>query len=143
NGGPGCSSSTGVLFELGPCQIANKGKNTTHNPHSWNERANIIFLDQPIGVGFSYSSDGSTVNTSPVAGVDVYAFLELFITRFPKLETGPTPNIASVIYKKNKELALAPTPQLARINLASVILANGQTDPYIQMASVPDYYCDG
>ena len=155
NGGPGCSSSTGLLFELGPCRITDEGKNTTRNPYSWNERANVIFLDQPVGVGYSYSSDGSTVNTSPVAGVDVYAFLELFITRFPKYAGLPfhlaaesyggtyAPNIASVIYKKNKELALAPTPKLARINLASVILANGLTDPYIQMASVPDYACDG
>jgi carboxypeptidase C (cathepsin A) len=155
NGGPGCSSSTGLLFELGPCRITDEGKNTTRNPYSWNERANIIFLDQPVGVGYSYSSDGSTVNTSPVAGVDVYAFLELFITRFPKYASLPfhiaaesyggtfAPNIASVIYKKNKELALAPYPKLARINLASIILANGLTDPFIQFASVPDYACDG
>ena len=155
NGGPGCSSSTGLLFELGPCTITDEGKNTTFNPHSWTNRANIIFLDQPVGVGYSYSSDGSSVNTSPVAGLDVYAFLELFVNRFPKYAQLPfhiaaesyggtyAPNIASVIHKKNEELAAAPNPKLARINLASVILANGITDPYIQMASVPDYACDG
>ena len=155
NGGPGCSSSTGLLFELGPCTITDEGRNTTFNPHSWTNRANVIFLDQPVGVGYSYSSDGSTVNTSPAAGLDVYAFLELFVTRFPKYASLPfhiaaesyggtyAPNIASVIYKKNKELAVAPNPKLARINLASVILANGITDPYIQMASVPDYACNG
>ena len=155
NGGPGCSSSTGILFELGPCRIADEGKNTTHNPYSWNERANIIFLDQPVGVGYSYSSDGSSVNTSPAAAVDVHAFLGLFISRFPQYAELPfhlaaesyggtyAPNIASVIYKKNKEVALAPVPRLPRINLASIILANGLTDPYIQMASVPDYACDG
>ncbi|KAH9011291.1 serine carboxypeptidase [Lactarius pseudohatsudake] len=155
NGGPGCSSSTGLLFELGPCLIADKGRNTTFNPHSWNERANIIFLDQPVGVSYSYSSDGSTINTSPTAALDVYAFLELFITRFHKYARLPfhlaaesyggtfAPNIASVIYKKNKELAAAPSPKLAKIILASVILANGFTDPYIQMTSVPDYACDG
>jgi cathepsin A (carboxypeptidase C) len=53
------------------------------------------------------------------------------------------PNIANVIYHKNKELALAPTPQLKKINLASVILANGMTDNYIQMASLPEYLCEG
>ncbi|KAH9975097.1 serine carboxypeptidase [Lactifluus volemus] len=155
NGGPGCSSSTGLLFELGPCRVIDKGKNTTFHPHSWNEHANIIFLDQPVGVGYSYSSDGSTVNTSPVAGLDVYAFLELFITRFPKYAALPfhlaaesyggtyAPNIASVIHKKNKELAFAPVPKLAKINLASIILANGLTDPYTQIPSVPDYACDG
>ncbi|KAH9051982.1 Alpha/Beta hydrolase protein [Lactarius vividus] len=155
NGGPGCSSSTGLLFELGPCLITDKGRNTTFNPHSWNERANIIFLDQPVDVGYSYSSDGSTINTSPTAALDVYAFLELFVTRFHKYARLPfhiaaesyggtyAPNIASVIYKKNKELAAAPSPKLAKINLASVILANGITDPYFQMASLPDYACDG
>jgi cathepsin A (carboxypeptidase C) len=154
NGGPGCSSSTGLLFELGPCSIADDGKNTTHNPYSWNTNANVIFLDQPVNVGFSYSTDG-TVNNSPAAGKDVYAFLELFLGRFPQYASAPfhiaaesyggtyAPNIASVIHKANKELALAPTPDLKKINFASVILANGLTDPYIQMASVPDYVCDG
>jgi len=40
-------------------------------------------------------------------------------------------------------LALAPVPGLVKINLASIILANGLTDPLIQMASVPDYACNG
>jgi cathepsin A (carboxypeptidase C) len=95
------------------------------------------------------------VNTSPAAGVDVHAFLGLFITRFPQYAHLPfhlaaesyggtfAPNIASIIYDKNEELALAPVPKLPKINLASVVLANGLTDPYIQMASVPDYACDG
>jgi len=155
NGGPGCSSSTGLLFELGPCSIANKGKNTTYNPYSWNAHANIIFLDQPVNVGFSYADDGTTVSTSPVAGKDVYAFLELFLNRYPKYAKAPfhiaaesyggtyAPNFASVIFKENQQLALAPRPTIKHINLASVILANGLTDPYIQMASVPDYVCDG
>lgn len=47
NGGPGCSSSTGLFMELGPCQVAMDGNSTSFNKHSWNERANIIFLDQP------------------------------------------------------------------------------------------------
>src|SRR5258708_10708483 len=136
NGGPGCSSSTGLLFELGPCLITDEGRNTTFNPRSWNGHANIIFLDQPVGVGYSYSSDGSTVSTSPAVGLDVYAFLELFVNRFPKYAGLPfhiaaesyggtyAPNIASVIYKKNKELAASPGPKLASSNLAPVILAN-------------------
>ncbi|KAF8061732.1 carboxypeptidase C [Lyophyllum atratum] len=155
NGGPGCSSSTGLLFELGPCSIADGGKNTTHNPHSWNSHANIIFLDQPVNVGFSYADDGTKVSTSPVAGKDVYAFLELFLNRFPEYSKQPfhiaaesyggtyAPNFANIIYQENKKLRLAPVPQLKHINLASVVLANGLTDPYVQMASIPDYVCDG
>jgi cathepsin A (carboxypeptidase C) len=116
-------------------------------------------LLKPINVGYSYSDDGSTVNTSPVAGKDVYAFLELFLARFPEYASLPfhiaaesyggtyAPNIASVIYKANKELSLkqthAPVPGDIPIKLTSVILANGLTDPLIQMASVPDYVCEG
>ena len=130
--------------------------NTTERfEYSWNEQANVFFIDQPVGVGYSYSSDGSTVNTSPVAAEDVYAFLELFLARYPEYADKPfhiaaesyggiyAPNIGSVIHKKNKELALRPTPGVKHVNLASLILANGQTDPRIQLGSVPDYVCDG
>ncbi|KAF7795558.1 hypothetical protein EIP86_006720 [Pleurotus ostreatoroseus] len=155
NGGPGCSSMTGLLFELGPCRIADGGKNTTFNDLSWTSYSNMIFLDQPVNVGYSYSDDGSTVNTSPVAAEDVYAFLELFLDRYPQYADAPfhlaaesyggtyAPNIASTIYNKNKEVALRPVPRVKKINLASVILANGITDPYTQMASVPEFACDG
>ncbi|KAH7882369.1 Alpha/Beta hydrolase protein [Phlebopus sp. FC_14] len=156
NGGPGCSSSTGLLFELGPCSIADHGTNTTFNPYSWNTHANMIFLDQPVDVGFSYTDDGSTVNTSPVAGKDVYAFMELFLTRFPKYSKLPfhiaaesyggtyAPNIANVIYTENKKVSsVSANNNLVKINLASVIIGNGMTDNYIQMASIPDYLCEG
>ena len=36
-----------------------------------------------------------------------------------------------------------PPPDRTLVNLASVILANGNTDPYIQMASIPKYLCSG
>ncbi|KAJ7875366.1 Alpha/Beta hydrolase protein [Mycena olivaceomarginata] len=155
NGGPGCSSSTGLLFELGPCSIANEGKNTTFNKHSWTASANMIFLDQPVNVGFSYGDDGTSVNTSPVAGKDVYAFLELFLARFPEYSKQPVhisgesyagtylPNIASAIWEGNKQLDLAPTPNLKKINLESVLIGNGLTDPYVQMGSIADYVCEG
>jgi cathepsin A (carboxypeptidase C) len=155
NGGPGCSSTTGLLFELGPCSVVDEGQSLKYNNYSWNSHANVIFLDQPINVGYSYSSDGSTVNSSPVAGEDVYAFLELFLTRYPKYSKAPfhiaaesyggtyAPNFANVIHNKNKELELRPQNGVININLASVMLGNGLTDPYLQHATIPDFACDG
>lgn len=54
NGGPGCSSALGLLMELGPCSVADDPKtvnDTKPNKHSWNEHANIFFLDEPVNVG--------------------------------------------------------------------------------------------
>ena len=95
-GGPGCSSTTGLLFELGPCKIANE-TSVTYNKHSWNSHSNILFLDQPVNVGYSYSDDGSTVKAPFHMAAESYGGMY-------------APNAASFFHKKNKELALAPFP---------------------------------
>jgi len=53
-GGPGCSSTLALLTENGPCAVNEDGTGTTANPNSWNTNANVLWLDQPAGVGFSY-----------------------------------------------------------------------------------------
>ncbi|KAH9854286.1 peptidase S10 serine carboxypeptidase [Lenzites betulinus] len=154
NGGPGCSSTTGLFFEMGPCTVFEDGR-TERNPYSWNNVANLLFLDQPIGTGFSYSTDGSKVDTLADLAVDVYAFLQLFVGRFPQLGSKSLhlaaeswgghygPNIASYVHKMNKRMVYAPLPGQKHINLASLIIANGLTDPAIQFESIPEYMCGG
>ena len=60
NGGPGGSSAMGLFMELGPCRILDE-KGPTFHPESWNSNANIFFIDQPVGVGFSYAEYGEFV----------------------------------------------------------------------------------
>lgn len=54
NGGPGGSSMMGLLEENGPCLIGPDSKTTYLNPWSWNNEVNMLYLDQPTQVGFSY-----------------------------------------------------------------------------------------
>lgn len=47
-------------MELGPCRI-NDANGTRFHPESWNENANVFFVDQPVGVGYSYADYGEAV----------------------------------------------------------------------------------
>ncbi|KAG8077127.1 hypothetical protein GUJ93_ZPchr0006g45252 [Zizania palustris] len=87
NGGPGCSSiAFGVAEEIGPFHVNADGKGVHLNPYSWNQVANILFLDSPVGVGYSYSniSDDILNNGDDRTAKDSLAFLTKWIERFPQ-----------------------------------------------------------
>ncbi|KAF1927117.1 carboxypeptidase Y precursor [Didymella exigua CBS 183.55] len=135
NGGPGCSSLTGLFMELGPASIT-KDQKIKHNDYSWNSNASVIFLDQPVNVGYSYS--GGSVSNTVAAGKDVYALLTLFFKQFPEYSkqsfhiSGESyaghyiPVFASEILSHKKR----------NINLQSVLIGNGLTDGLTQY---PEY----
>jgi hypothetical protein len=54
DGGPGYSSLVSVGSENGPCNINPDSNSTTLNPWSWNNEVNMLYIDQPVQVGFSY-----------------------------------------------------------------------------------------
>ncbi|KAF7345755.1 Carboxypeptidase [Mycena venus] len=85
NGGPGSSSMLGLLQEHGPCRIANNSESVTLNPFSWNTNSNILYIDQPVGVGFSHGTE--SIGTSQEAAADVWTFLQIFLkdSRFSNL----------------------------------------------------------
>ncbi|TVY22284.1 Carboxypeptidase S1-like protein [Lachnellula hyalina] len=99
NGGPGSDSLIAFFQELGPCNVTKELK-TQLNPYAWNEVSNMLFLSQPIGVGFSYSfksSDSSgtyseldpaaAVGTTDQAAVAAWHVLQGFLANLPKLDS--------------------------------------------------------
>ncbi|KAJ2713185.1 hypothetical protein H4R19_002377 [Coemansia spiralis] len=71
SGGPGCSSQIANWQENGPCQYKpsvpynpnisdDERKALPHsvqrNQYAWNAVADIVFIDQPVGTGFSYGA---------------------------------------------------------------------------------------
>lgn len=75
-GGPGCSSEVALFGENGPCKVNADGTGTIRNAYSWNERANLIYVDQPTGTGFSYGT-GFDHDEKGVAN-DMFDFLQQF-----------------------------------------------------------------
>ncbi|ODA81883.1 hypothetical protein RJ55_00388 [Drechmeria coniospora] len=143
NGGPGCSSMIGLFDEVGPVTAPAENLTLVRNAHSWNNNASIIFLDQPVGTGFSYGA--SNVSTTAEASRDVYAFLTLFFEKFPdysKLD----------FHMAGKSYAGTYIPIFAHeilsrangsIKLKSVMIGNGITDPLTQYGALRPMACGG
>ncbi|XP_004289772.1 PREDICTED: serine carboxypeptidase-like 18 [Fragaria vesca subsp. vesca] len=94
-GGPGCSGFSGLVYEIGPLTfdyIAFNGSFPTFvdNPFSWTQIANIIFIDAPVGTGFSYSTTQEGYNSSDTESSEaVYQFLRKWMLKHPKFLYNP------------------------------------------------------
>jgi carboxypeptidase D len=85
NGGPGCSSEDGALMEIGPYRL--KDENTlVYNDGAWNEFANVMFVDNPVGTGFSYVNTDSYVHELDDMADQFVIFLEKWFALFPEYE---------------------------------------------------------
>ena len=81
---PGSSSMIGLFQEHGPCRITNDSSYVTFNSYSWNNESNMLYIDQPVGTGFSYGD--MKVGTSKEAAADIWIFMQIFLSdsRFAK-----------------------------------------------------------
>jgi len=82
-GGPGCSGLGGMLTENGPL-VPNTQGGLSVNPISWTSIANIVYLEQPAFVGWSYSNTSSDRNTGDArATADNVRFINGFLDLYP------------------------------------------------------------
>ncbi|KAK3135765.1 hypothetical protein QOZ80_5BG0423150 [Eleusine coracana subsp. coracana] len=144
-GGPGCSSELALFYENGPFKIANN-LSLVWNDYGWDKLSNLIYVDQPTGTGFSYSTDLRDLRFGE-KGVadDLYDFLQAFFKKHPDLLendfyiTGESyaghyiPAAAERVHRGNKE------GSGLHINLKGFAIGNGLTDPGIQYGAYADY----
>lgn len=99
NGGPGCSSLDGFIYEHGPFRTdpADPTK-LVKFPQTWAKVANMLYLEAPAGVGFSYSTDPACDATPTCSDYktdddqtakDSAEALQAFFVKFPRLAKGP------------------------------------------------------
>ncbi|KAF2011208.1 putative carboxypeptidase S1 [Aaosphaeria arxii CBS 175.79] len=145
NGGPGCSSMIGLFQENGPCKFEVGVKNTVpvNNTHSFNNYANMIYIDQPIGVGFSYGTNNvtSTVTAAPY----VWKLIQAFYTSFPQYKSRDFgiftesygghygPDFAKYVQDQNAAKVGEP------INIVALGINNGWHDAAIQEPAYISY----
>lgn len=132
SGGPGCSSQLALFAENGPCSVSKDGKTTTANPNSWHNKANVMWVDQPAGTGFS--TGFGTHNEEGVAN-NMLVFLQGFFAQFPQYAKTKfyifgesyaghyIPAISHKIWEANRE------GKGVHIPMVGIAIGNGLTDP--------------
>ncbi|KAH0935891.1 hypothetical protein HID58_013008 [Brassica napus] len=139
NGGPGCSSvGFGEAEEIGPFHIKSDGKTLYLNQYSWNQVANILFLDAPVGVGYSYSNTSSDLltNGDQRTAKDSLKFLLKWVELYPEYK-------GREFYIAGESYAGHYIPQLSQaivehnqasgentINLMGYMVGNGLMDDF-------------
>ncbi|KAL3513806.1 hypothetical protein ACH5RR_026523 [Cinchona calisaya] len=89
NGGPGCSSIGGGAFtEFGPFFPRGDGRGLRRNKMTWNRASNLLFVESPAGVGWSYSNTSSDYNTGDASTArDMHTFMVEWFKKFPSFRS--------------------------------------------------------
>ncbi|XP_043283795.1 venom serine carboxypeptidase [Venturia canescens] len=137
-GGPGASSLFGLFTENGPFFVSSN-KTLQLRKYSWSAHHNLIYIDNPVGTGYSFTeNDAGYATNETQVGLDLHTALIQFFQLFPELQknnffvTGESyagkyvPALSLTIHQLN------PTAKI-KINLKGLAMGNGLTDPVNQL----------
>ena len=137
-GGPGCSSGVALFKENGPCQIdPDHDDKTIINPYGWNSNASIVYIDQPVGVGFSYGDKSDADHDEEEVAEDMFHFLHEFSEANNNLLKTNDFFVFGESY--GGHYAPATANRVGKtLNLQGLGVGNGLTDPEHQYPSYPE-----
>ncbi|KAJ5569889.1 Peptidase S10 serine carboxypeptidase [Penicillium hispanicum] len=139
NGGPGCSSLVGLTTGNGPISFAGNSTQIVRNHYSWTKLGHVLYVDQPVGTGFSTASNPYPVRTNERVTTDFVQWLQAFMSYFPHLKSKQLhlmgesyagiyiPYFAAALLEGNYSLPL---------NLQSMSLGDGSWGNAAAMSSV-------
>ncbi|PWA36274.1 peptidase S10, serine carboxypeptidase, Alpha/Beta hydrolase fold protein [Artemisia annua] len=146
-GGPGVAALSTFLYQIGPLSfnIENCWNNNITlelNPYSWTKIANMIFIDTPAGVGFSYSKTWEASRSSDsILASNVYDFLRKWLMEHPRFLSNPlylsgisymgliVPRVVLETYNGNK------VGNQPRVNIEGYIMISPFTDKFADFNS--------
>ncbi|KFK38250.1 hypothetical protein AALP_AA3G088900 [Arabis alpina] len=149
NGGPGCSSvAYGAAEEIGPFRVGSDGKTLYSKLYAWNKLANLLFLESPAGVGFSYTNTTSDlyITGDQRTAEDSYRFLVNWFERFPQYKhrdfyiVGESyaghfvPQLSKLVHERNKGF------KNPAINLKGFMVGNAVIDDYHDYIGTFEYW---
>jgi len=137
-GGPGTSSLYAVFNEHGPFWVS-KDLGLKLRNHTWTATHSVLYVDNPVGTGFSFTGDDAGYSTDQTAvGLNIYEALTQFFTLFSEYRkndfyvTGESyagkyvPSVSYTIHQKNPGASV-------KINLKGLVIGNGLIDPINQI----------
>lgn len=142
-GGPGCSGMIGNFYELGPWRVSGSADHRLHqNPAPWNRAFGLLFLDNPLGSGFSIApSEEHIPAKQDEVAKDLYAALQAFFDLNPLFRKRPF-YVTGESYagKYVPSLSLYMLNQLDNngvlpLRLDGLAIGNGLVHPVVQVQS--------
>ncbi|TDL15660.1 alpha/beta-hydrolase [Rickenella mellea] len=146
NGGPGESSLVGLMSENGPLQVTNTFS-IVQNNFSWNNLADYVWIDQPVGTGYSTADTSGYIADEDQMGEDFMAFLTNLVKVFPSLAIRPLyltgesyagtyiPYITKTYFSTSN-----PPVKLAKIAIGDGAIASGNVLQDLPVLSVIETY---
>jgi len=114
----------------------------TLNPNSWNQVANVVFIDNPVGTGYSHGTDDTLDTNEDQVAAGVHTFINEFLEANPEFQgrdiyvTGESyaghyiPAVAYEFVTKGSDI---------KGNFKGIAIGNGWVDPKVQYPQYAEF----